>query len=182
VSSREFRTRPIIITDVETTGLDPRTHEIVEIGAIAVDHDLKELNRFNLKVIPEHIHTAEPEALVINGYDPKLWMNAGSQFTAAREFRDFSMDGILGAWNITFEYNFLEALFRRMGYESGMDYHRIDIPSIAWMLIPSLKYLSLDMVAKHFGLQPEPKPHRGITGAEYELEVLRFLKGRALLV
>jgi hypothetical protein len=53
----------------------------------------------------------------------------------------------------------------------------IDIPSAAWILLHPREQLSMDTVAQKFGLGPEPLPHRGITGAERELEILRRLKG-----
>jgi DNA polymerase-3 subunit epsilon len=177
MSSRDFRTRPIIITDVETTGLDPIHHEIIEIGAIAVNHNLEELARFDVKVKPDHVDTADPVALEINGYNEKDWENALSQYDAAAQFRLFSAAGILAAWNITFEYTFLKQMFHNAHLIDYLDYHRIDIPSIAWMLIPGQAKFSMDAVAENLHLPPEPKPHRGITGAEYELAILRRLKG-----
>ena len=57
---------------------------------------------------------------------------------------------------------------------------RIDLPSIAWALIPGLKKFSLNAVGAHFNIPPEAEPHTGISGAEYELEVFRHLKGRLL--
>lgn len=180
MSSREFRTRPIIITDVETTGLNPTHHEIIDIGAIKVNHDLQEIARFDVKVQPMLVFNAEPEALKINGYNREGWHLASYPHDAAAAFRDFSAEGILCAWNITFEYSFLEALFSEARIPSSMDYHRIDIPSIAWMLLPELKSMSMNSVAEHFNMPREPEPHRGITGAAYELEILRYLKGRTI--
>jgi DNA polymerase-3 subunit alpha (Gram-positive type) len=175
-----FNERPIIITDVETTGLDPHYHEIVEIGAIKVDSNLNELARFDLKVRPLHLNRATPVALEINGYDSSVWINeAVSQFEAAQRFQAFSAEGILAAWNITFEYGFLDQLFRHTVLKSLMDYHRIDLPSIAWARYPGITKLSLDAVGERFGLAPEQKPHRGIRGAEYELNVLRYLLDKA---
>ncbi len=174
-----FNERPIIITDVETTGLDPRYHEIVEIGAINVDADLNELARFDLKVRPIFLDRAEPIALAVNGYNEKDWAEAVSYYNAASQFRDFSAEGVLAAWNITFEYNFLDQMFRDTRVVNMMDYHRIDLPSIAWAFLPGRTKLSLDSVGEYFGLAPEQKPHRGIRGAEYELNVLRHLLGKA---
>lgn len=172
-----FNERPIIIADVETTGLDPRYHEIVDIGAIKVDSNLNELGRFDLKVRPLFIERAEPEALAINRYNAEEWADAASYFQAAGAFSSFSAEGVLAAWNITFEYNFLDQMFRDTRVQNKMDYHRIDLPSIVWARYPRIPKLSLDAVGAIFGLAPEQKPHRGIRGAEYELQVLKHLRG-----
>ena len=39
----EIYKRPIAITDVETTGLDPQKHEIVEIGLVLIDQETGEV-------------------------------------------------------------------------------------------------------------------------------------------
>lgn len=172
----DFKERPIIITDVETTGLNPRVHEIIDIGAIKVNQALRELDRFSLKVAPKDIKNAQAKALEINGYNPVEWKDAVSSYEAAVRFAAFARDGILCAWNITFEHSFLSEM---MDYLiEDLDRHRIDIPSIVWYAYPDLEKLSLDAVAQSIGLPPEPKPHRGITGAQYEMEILRNLRRR----
>lgn len=172
-----FCDRPIIITDLETTGISPTRHEIIEFGAVKVDHQLNELGRFMTRVRPEHIETAEPEALEINGYDPAFWKWAPNLQAALVAYAEFSKNGILCAWNITFEYTFLQEAFRRLTIGNAMDYHRIDIPSIAWTLMSPFEKFNMDAVAQRFGMSPEPHPHRAITGAEYELKILRQLRG-----
>jgi len=175
-----FSDRPIILTDVETTGLNPRRHEIIDIGAIKIDQNLNVLDRFATKVKPLYISSAEPAALKINGYTPEAWFNAIHPFTAINEFRKFSAGGILGAWNITFEFTFLDEMFREHHVPNDMDYHRIDLPSIAWILLPAMGTFNMNKVAAHFNIPPEAEPHTGIGGAEHELEILRYMKGKLL--
>lgn len=176
-----FSDRAIILTDVETTGLDPRRHEIIDIGAIKIDQNLNVLERFATKVKPLYLGPASPDALKINGYSPETWINASHPWTAINEFQKFSADGILAAWNITFEFSFLTEMFQEYQVRNDMDYHRIDLPSIAWaLIIPRLEKFSLNAVGAHFNIPPEAEPHTGIGGAEYELEVFRHLKGRLL--
>lgn len=172
----EFKERPIIIADVETTGLIPGLHEIVDIGAVKVDHNLRILDSLSMKVSPLRIETAEARALEINGYDPEKWKDASLPYEAAQVFSQFSKDGILCSWNITFEYTFLQMMSFQTCIPFEMDYHRIDISSIVWALLPDLRFLSLDAIAEKFGLPKEPTPHAGIVGAHYELAILQHLK------
>ena len=163
---------------METTGLLPRFHESIEIGAVKVTHDLLEISRFSMKLQPQFIERAEPKALEINGDNAKDWEDAEDPGYAANAFQKFAKDGILCAWNITFEYTFLTELFCGYGMVASMDYHRIDLPSIAWSKIPGIDKLSLDAEGARFGMAPEVKPHRGLNGALYEWQVLRHLLGK----
>lgn len=178
--SNDFNERPIIITDFETTGLDPQVHEVVDIGAIKVNHDLDELGRYDVKIIPQHLNLAQPAALAINGYNEADWRSAVHPFEAFSNYVMFAAGGILCAWNITFEYTFFDENIRNLRIPNALDYHRIDIPSIVWVLGYGRKSMSMDAVAAEFGLLPEQKPHTGIRGAERELELLRLLHRNAV--
>lgn len=68
----------IVVVDLETTGLNPDDHEILQIGALKVDErTLAVIDAFEIKVKPQHIDTAEESALEINRYDPELWEREG---------------------------------------------------------------------------------------------------------
>lgn len=171
-----FSRRPLLIVDVETTGLDPTIHDVIEIGAIKVDQQtLQECGRFSTKIQPWFIHEPSQEALLVNGYRREDWIESITLHQAMRSFALFAQAGILGAWNVTFEYGFLKESFKRTGIADTMDYHRIDIPSIVWSKMRGLEKFSLSDVAEELGLGLEPEPHQAITGAQYELEVLRKL-------
>ena len=74
--------KKLAFVDIETTGINPFKHEIIEIGClIAKQNDRGEwvtVEEFEFKVKPEHIETAETEALRINGYNETNWMFAHS--------------------------------------------------------------------------------------------------------
>ena len=173
-----FRDRNILITDIETTGLDPKLQDMIEIGSIKVNQNLEEIARFDAKISIQHPETVSLKALEINGYTPDKWKDAKSLKLVMEDFYQFAKEGILSSWNITFEYNFIEESFNRSSLTNPMDYHRIDIPSLAWFELTNLEKLSLDYAAKELGLPSEPKPHRAITGAQYALDVLRILRNK----
>jgi DNA polymerase III epsilon subunit-like protein len=66
-------TRPLVFIDTETTGLDPQTHELVEV-AWAVEG-----GPVNTLVLPHRFTNPDPKALAVNGYierelyDPSGW-------------------------------------------------------------------------------------------------------------
>ena len=55
----------LVFVDVETTGLDETRHEIIEIAVI------RGSQTYHRKVQPQHIETASPRALEINGFSYK---------------------------------------------------------------------------------------------------------------
>lgn len=174
----EFKERPIIVTDLETSGIDPREHDIIEIGAFKVNQDLEVLDQFERQVVMQYPVKAQPKALEVNGYLDRLddWKTAVTITEAMMDYAAFSFEGVLAAWNITFEYSFLTEAFRKTGVTHSMDYHRIDVPSICWSNIRQFKRLGQDPIAEALGLPPEPQPHKAMTGAQYALDILRQVK------
>jgi DNA polymerase III epsilon subunit-like protein len=89
--------RPIAYLDVETTGLDPVRHEVIEVAILVetdrsrppsevfnhlrhvgarLDYRRGGLVEVTCKIHPEHLENADPEALKINGYASSLWKDA----------------------------------------------------------------------------------------------------------
>jgi hypothetical protein len=57
-----------------------------------------------------------------------------------------------------------------------MDYHRLDIMSIAWnKLFDEMGELGLSKIARYLNISGEPLPHRAINGAKLALEVYKKL-------
>ena len=172
--------RPLIVTDLETTGLDANLHDIIEIGAIRLHpQTLEETGRLDIKVKIEHPDTVQSQALLRNGYKEELWKDAVSLADAMAMYSHLAVWGILVAYNITFEHSFLQEAFRRCGsnIDKVLDYHRIDLPSLLWFQNPKREAMSQNVVCKEFGIEPEPIVHRAINGAETTVKLLRKLRG-----
>lgn len=62
----------IVFLDLETGGLDPLRHPIIQFAGIAVDAHWRELEAMEMKIHFD-VSSAEPDALKVNGYDADAW-------------------------------------------------------------------------------------------------------------
>jgi DNA polymerase III alpha subunit (gram-positive type) len=174
-----MREKPLVILDLETTGLNPKAHEIIEIGALKVNQDeLTIFGRFSIKMNPDHIQTADPKALEVNGYNPEDWKSAFPQQVGIFEFGVWVEGCLILAQNITFDWGFLIETWERynFGIRFPGDYHRLDLASMSWFALPNSESISVSKIAERLGVEPEPKIHRAYEGAALNLRVLRKLR------
>lgn len=173
-----FFERPIAVTDLEMTGLDPSIHEIIEIGLLVVRQPSFEIiDTLNIKVKPEHPETASAEALAVTGYTSDGWKDALPLKEALELYAQKTVGGIFCAQTINNDWAFLSQGFRTTGVQHSMDYHMIDIPSIAWekLRATGIKKIRLSELCKYFSIEPEPARHEAINGAMKAYEVLKKL-------
>lgn len=174
--------RPLAITDIEATGLDWDTHEIIEIGLLVVDQDTLEVtDELDVKVAPRHIEAADPESLRIAGYKEKEWEDALSLELAMELYAKKVKDALFVAHPMTFDFSFIDRAFKETGVKNPMHYHQLDLFSMAWLLKredEKLDNVTLHELTKHFDLEAEPTPHRAIYGARLTYEILKKLVGR----
>lgn len=159
----------IALIDLETTGLDNKIHEIIELGFIVFDSDTCEIkHKFNFKIKPEHIETASIEALKINGYDIEEWNNAITINQALIFLTKATQDCTFMSHNVTFDWGFIDEAFKKQDIKNPYPYHKLDLLSMAFIKIPhsKVKSWSLKTIATYLGVELEPKIHRAINGAE----------------
>lgn len=97
-----------VIFDLETTGLDPAKHEIIEIGAIRVNRDSENHETFQALVKPGKRITKRITDLT--GISNEMVVTAGMGLSEAlSEFRSFVRDLPLVAFNAEFDDAFLRA-------------------------------------------------------------------------
>lgn len=158
----------ISLVDLETTGLDPRTCEIIEMAVIVFDKDTLEIvQTFETKVLPEHIETASEKALLINGYKEENWKDAISLKDAMEILKTHVDSTQLLAQNVVFDHGFLETASHQTGI--ALDFYRpcLDLPSIAWATIPhdKVQSWSLKTLCAYLHIPPEDSVHRAMGGA-----------------
>lgn len=79
----------IVFVDIETGGLDPKKHPVIQIGAAAVDGSLEVLEAFEAKIQFDE-RKANADSLRKNHYHPGVWANEGLPAKqAAKEFAEF---------------------------------------------------------------------------------------------
>lgn len=79
----------LVFFDLETGGLDPRRHPIIQLAAVAVGEQLEELGQFEAKILFD-VSRADPQALAMNCYDAAVWKAEGiPAISAVQQFSQF---------------------------------------------------------------------------------------------
>ncbi len=171
--------------DLETTGTDPERHEIVEIGCLIAKQvprpgkgpTVEMIEAFDIKVQPEHIETAEPEALQINGYNSADWLFAVSLPQALKMLADKTGGAIMVAQNVTFDWNFLNKAFAKTGIANPMHFPKIDLISMAFAKLyhdERVQRFGLGALTDHFGLKND-QAHTALADIKVTFEIYKKL-------
>ncbi len=175
----------LAFVDIETTGLDPRKHEIIDIAVVRVCQiwNPGEKPRFDLieewsaKIHPENIATADPASLRIANYTVTGWTNAISIKDALPEFSQKTDGAIMVAHNVAFDAGFIDTYLGKHGIPNKMHYHRLDTVSMAYAVLhstPDVGRYSLAELCKHFGIVNE-SAHSALSDARADLELFKKL-------
>lgn len=184
----------MIIVDAEMSGLDPRKHSIVSLGA--VDFARPERQFYGECRIWDGAET-DPEALAVNGFTEEQCRdkNRKSETELIKEFflwiQEVS-DKTIAGQNVSFDAQFLNQALIRAGIEWRFSFRTLDLHAVVYAQflkegreVPmkgDQSGLSLDKILTAFGLPEEPKPHIALNGAKYEAEVFsRIIRGKNLL-
>ncbi len=151
--------------DLETTGLDPNLHEIIEIGAVRVENgfftaEFQALVKPTVR-IPEFICS-------LTGITNGDVEHAPPVCDVIPEFAEFSRGYTLLGQNVGFDLSFLR---KHGGW--GTFGPAIDNIEFARIILPQIPAYNLDSLLEFFAIEPE-KRHRGLDDAKVTAMV--FLK------
>lgn len=153
-----------IVFDLETTGLKPETHEIIEIGAVRVYRDRSEHDTYQALVRPRR--KIPKKITEITGITQDMVELKGRPLAdVLNEFLDFIGDERLVAFNADFDMAFLRAALN-----AQVPGRRISNPvscalRMARRAWPGLKSYRLSELAKVGGLSPHGT-HRALGDCE----------------
>ncbi len=179
----------LAFVDVETTGLIPGYHEMIDIGIVMTDLSGAELGDLFLRVQPDHPERIDDGARAVNAFDVDRWreLEAWSAEAAIDRIVRFH-NGIAGdrhvlmvAYNSHFDAAFLDHLFRsrERSWRELYHYFVLDLPSMAWS--QGIRGLTGSSLSETLGIDDEPhvaEQHTGITGAKLNARVYRALLAR----
>lgn len=173
--------------DVETTGLVPGFHEMIDLGLVLTDLDGRIIDSLFLRMMPTHPERVSEGARRVNGFDEARWRQLGavSQSAAVDSLFSFHTRAAAGssvllvAFNSQFDTAFLDHLFRSRGSTWRQLYHYfvLDIPSMAWAL--GHRQLTNSAIAARLGVVDEPRVaehHTGMTGAMLNVRIYQALR------
>ena len=178
----------LAFVDVETTGLRPGYHEVIDIGVVLSDLDGHELDRLFLRIMPEHPERVSQGAIAVNAFSVERWkkLNALSQKIAVDSLIAFHRTHagekhvLMVAYNSHFDAAFLDHLFRstQHSWRDLYYYYVLDIPSMAWA--QGIRLLYGQKLSAYFGIPDEPhipEEHTGITGADLNFRLYKKIVG-----
>ena len=175
------------IVDVETTGLNPNYHEMIDIGIIIINQNLEIKGQYFSKVLPSFPERIDPMAQNINGFDLQRWTQeeAISEEELINQMNIF-LNNYIGkpifiAFNSWFDSGFVRNLLNEHDYKFNdwFDYRVLDIPSIALACgyFPTTPDFN-EKLATLLEVQPEtkdPLKHTGESGVNFNYALLRSL-------
>lgn len=155
----QSKTESYVCVDLETTGLNPKTDKIIEIGAVRVENGVR-TESFESFVNPGCLL---PQKITeLTGITDAALKDAPEIAEVLPDLLAFLREDVLLGHSILFDYSFIKkaAVNRRMKFER----QGIDTLRIARQFLPELESRSLDFLCGHYGIPH--KAHRALADAE----------------
>lgn len=174
-----MRTRYVVV-DLETTGLDPERHRVIEVATIEWFSDTGDSREWSTLVRPQGGEMDE-RALEINGITVEEVTGAPPESEVVHRLANilYQQDGqtVLVAHHLPFDLSFLNAAFRRHGIPVWNGSF-ICTRSLAALLLPDLPSRRLADVAAALEV-PMGTAHRALEDARVTARVLILLLEQA---
>lgn len=170
------------VIDIETTGLDPLRHGIVEIAAKS------SITGAEFCIQPRIRDEAEidPIAMEVNGISESAARDEGrvdEEIAIAELFRFIGLGerAVLAGMNPNFDLRFITEAAKRAGLKNPFSHRILDLHSLAVVYafhrdldVPQTGFRT-DQIYEMLGMPPEPRPHQALTGVRMEFDAFHLM-------
>jgi oligoribonuclease len=188
-----------IFLDIETTGLDPFKHHVIDIAFKIVDlttgFHVKDYHSL-VKPSEEAWERRDLISMEINGFNWEQ-VSAGKDISqVGKEIKDLFTDlqiergkAVFICQNPAFDRSFFNQIIEVYTQEGlNWPYHWLDLASMFWAIffeknkqkgIPFPEHLvvSKNEIARHYNLPPEKEPHRAMKGVDHLIQCYEAVLG-----
>ena len=166
-----------VVFDLETTGLNPQDHQIIEIGAKKIRNGQIIASWTSL------VSTGQPlsrEITRITNITTAMLEGQPEISEVMQDFFNFIQGSVLVAHNASFDYRFLQATADRLGFE--FHWPILCTLKMSRALLPDLPRKNLASVTAYFGLT-NPNSHRALNDAQVTAQIfINFIQHYRLVV
>ncbi|HLJ79937.1 MAG TPA: 3'-5' exonuclease, partial [Ktedonobacterales bacterium] len=164
-----------VVLDVETTGLAPGRHRLIEVGAVVVRKG-EPAETFRALINPER---RIPQFISkFTGISPYMVGRAPKAATVLPRLRDFVAERPIVGHNIGFDLGFLSYEADRCGISPAFPTSGVDTIALARRYLTGMRRASLDRVATALHI-PTGTRHRALPDAQITAKVFLLLLARA---
>lgn len=147
----------VVVFDVESTGTDTTTDEIIQIAAIKIDDHFEVIDRFNRLIRPSKsvgesaaVHGMTDEFLAVHGDDARTVLTA---------FLDFAANSLIVGHNVTYDLAITSSNLQRLGLMALQDVPYYDTLGMYRRFYPDLENHRLENLSKRFNPDDERSSH-----------------------
>jgi DNA polymerase III epsilon subunit family exonuclease len=141
--------KPMIVFDLETTGLNPQNERIIEIGAYKIVNGevVDKISTLVNPGIPVPYYASK-----VNGITTDMLEGQISDLEGVELFLDMAKDCYIVAHNVSFDVGFINSYLIRMGRDV-LTNKLVDTVKLARKAFPGRKKYSLGIIAHDLGIQ-----------------------------
>ncbi len=158
----EWQLKPLVVFDVETTGLSPRRHQVIELGAVKIVNR-EVVDRFHRLVRPDR--TVSAVTTRITGMTAEMLKDGVSEESLWHDFFAFAGDAVLAAHNARFDMGFVRAAHHRFFPDREFHPAVLDTLTLARQVVTGVKSYGLEPLTQHYKISLA-QHHRALADAE----------------
>lgn len=165
-----------VVVDIETTGLDPKYDEIIEIAAIKVENGIV-IDHFSTLIKP--LYEIDEYITELTGITNDLLKDAPVIKDVISDIYNFIGKNILLGHNVNFDINFLyDELLDHQDIELNNDF--VDTMKIGRYLLKDLKHHRLIDIAENYGILTSGN-HRSLRDCEITLNIYKNMFNKVIV-